>query len=1717
MESQQSDIKEYMSNPRVSMISAGFVNQLDCRSRCYFDLHESSLAGFGRCGSARAETCCLWQRRVPSSTIEDTRISGEVGAMALRLMRAARIVQVYTCLLLILVQALPGPCSARVPVPTQEKERQAPVMVIPAIYPLDTSSVRDSVAFDDYSLDMVWDALVNHPYFRDAPRHSFKPIKASPLSRVQRQEEHAVSPETKRNVLHISTFAKPQNSSQQMQSSDPFRISIKSNDGKHVSIVSSKTDVQSELRLRTDSKKEPLVVRRLYPVWEQQSVSDMPVPGIVLVFSKSMVAPSEVGHNTNINASVAPPSSGSWRWLDSKTLMFDPEAGQLAFGTAFEIKVPKGTKALDGTALEQGFSSKFSTCLSTPEIDFTTSPEFSALLLFKAPIKVESLESRIEATIEDKPVSMGMAPSEVQGRPLKLRLASGEQARRLLGDRYKKEQTFAFVPETQPPDGARVSLNLREGVEALSGSQTMNSLTTGFLLRSKQLLIRGADTERVYEPGEPLEVVLSQMIADNNNSDRVSVSPPIENLQLGFSNSRLYLKGDTVPGTNYTITLKRGFRSKDSELEFDQSVVCHVGSYKPRLIPPAHPYALIDSSKHAYSISSVNVNRLRVRVYKEDEDQTNEESFLWKRQNLLQERRPTAAPLLDITMEPHGVKDRITETPVDLSKLIRSGRHQMYICVDQIETSNAESSPSGEPGALKPIKSFSVMLQVSDLRVTCFPLEDKLAFWVIDGKTGAPVRGARVSRYQRWKQTILPTSPPAWTAHYKKANDSQDVIALTNADGVAWLPGAAAESGGSPFLVKTANDAVVVFGEAAPLLLGLVRAQLDKEMVVADRRGSDAYIKFELPFESSIGVLACKSDTRFALIPLKFDSKVARIAVPRYRSDDLAMHFVLKVYDTEIGSKPVSPTSRRSAMVGLTYDPRLNDRPAANHYAELLRRSAAPAHAEFEIQPETIKRLNNMSKGEYSEVRFAWPTSVDGLAALNDSKIDLNFQVGELHARYSSSHSGVRRSTYFPIPMRETSAPKKVQEPNAEESSLPLAVSKSEAFVAIPKSVVEGDTFNLCIQIRNAKSTTSAFEISIKSKDDSETFQSKIVDIEPGVTDVFIDNFEALVAQLKGQGATLHVREVSGTTSLDLEFDTTMLKRYKETTKFLTGVSGSAVNRGMLVDRSNESLKGKLQLSNYFAPIIEELEYRFEEMPMLSSNLRAARLLAFLERRRLHKSPHLEQIINEDVRLFEDVSRQGFEWKSWLPTGEHQNVHGSMYQWSPYLMVEALLAAQEAGIDFDKSGMNSFLFKGPFVFLKGQEDIPRELYQLQSFACYQSTRGLKEFHKADSASLKHDQQRYAKDLDEWFASHDLSTMDGEELAWTVMTCRLLPVSTANKNALESRLWAVASRSPEADAANKTVPPRTARTPDEQLRYEPIEPITDDTTAVAALLLAVLDENAPQDIHDNPEIVVKLTKKLEKNFYETGWTNLAKAGFCLKSLYKSEKILSKLASSGRLASASKGAEKVNLEPVSFNAGAPESREYSVELTSNQPIRLDLSGEVFFNLRTKFVNRSAELAVESELFSLRRMLLPADSSSSVWRTADGIWHCKKDSKVIMRLFLLPKCEVDWLATMVPFPAGFQPIPPKEEITYDAVPVWETDPGVREIYNRVPQKIIEKDQQLELYSRKLIPLLYRFEYNFKAANTGKFHLPPVEIKKVFDSRDFARTGCDTVVIEE
>lgn len=64
----------------------------------------------------------------------------------------------------------------------------------------------------------------------------------------------------------------------------------------------------------------------------------------------------------------------------------------------------------------------------------------------------------------------------------------------------------------------------------------------------------------------------------------------------------------------------------------------------------------------------------------------------------------------------------------------------------------------------------------------------------------------------------------------------------------------------------------------------------------------------------------------------------------------------------------------------------------------------------------------------------------------------------------------------------------------------------------------------------------------------------------------------------------------------------------------------------------------------------------------------------------------------------------------------------------------------------------------------------------------------------------------------------------------------------------------------------------------------------------------------------------------------------------------------------------------------------------------------------------------------------------------------------------------------------------------------PLFETDPGVREIYSRWPQKIISNDTGLELYSQAVLPQLYQFDYNFDTLIPGKFYVPAITVRELF-----------------
>src|SRR5215213_93949 len=85
-------------------------------------------------------------------------------------------------------------------------------------------------------------------------------------------------------------------------------------------------------------------------------------PQLSVTFSQPMVAVTsqdEAARSVPVRMSPQPP--GRWRWLGTKTLVFDPEGQRLPMATEFNVSIPSGTRAAAGGSMNANVTWKFST------------------------------------------------------------------------------------------------------------------------------------------------------------------------------------------------------------------------------------------------------------------------------------------------------------------------------------------------------------------------------------------------------------------------------------------------------------------------------------------------------------------------------------------------------------------------------------------------------------------------------------------------------------------------------------------------------------------------------------------------------------------------------------------------------------------------------------------------------------------------------------------------------------------------------------------------------------------------------------------------------------------------------------------------------------------------------------------------------------------------------------------------------------------------------------------------------------------------------------------------------------------------------------------------------------------------------------------------------------------------------------------------------------
>jgi hypothetical protein len=96
----------------------------------------------------------------------------------------------------------------------------------------------------------------------------------------------------------------------------------------------------------------PLAVARRAPEGEVPLA-----PQLSVTFSEPMVAVTSHADlaRGELPVRVEPEPSGRWRWVGTKTLLFEPEP-RFAMATQYRVTVPAGTRAARGSALAQDVS-----------------------------------------------------------------------------------------------------------------------------------------------------------------------------------------------------------------------------------------------------------------------------------------------------------------------------------------------------------------------------------------------------------------------------------------------------------------------------------------------------------------------------------------------------------------------------------------------------------------------------------------------------------------------------------------------------------------------------------------------------------------------------------------------------------------------------------------------------------------------------------------------------------------------------------------------------------------------------------------------------------------------------------------------------------------------------------------------------------------------------------------------------------------------------------------------------------------------------------------------------------------------------------------------------------------------------------------------------------------------------------------------------------------
>ncbi|MBA2737713.1 MAG: Ig-like domain-containing protein, partial [Pyrinomonadaceae bacterium] len=499
-----------------------------------------------------------------------------------------------------------------------------------------------------------------------------------------------------------------------------------------------------------DQSKLPLEVVRFSPAGEVKLAPDLNV-----TFSQPMVAVTSQEQAAQIvPVQVTPLPEGNWRWLGTKTLMFDTKS-RFPMATKFTVRVPAGTKSANNQTLQKDVVWTFTT--PPPKVETMipqnqiTRRDALMFVSFDQEINAEAVIKTISVTAQGKRLPIRPATqAEIETDSSVSYYAKTVQPKRWIAFRAINSDGLT---ENALPGASQITVTIEKGTTSAEGPLTTTQAQSfGFQTYSPlkfQKAICGWEGNPNCSPFEQWFLQFNNQIDTTNfTAEMVKIEPAVENLKIYPGGNNIYIQGYKKGRTTYKITVDGSLKDIYGQtLAAPATATIKVGSAPVSLYSQGGTMVVLDpTAKPAFSVYSTNQPSVKVRLYSVEPTDWKAFQEYFRRINYDDSTKKPAIPgrlISDKVVNIENKPDEMVETRIDLSEALNAGFGSVIIDIE----------PTVKRDKYDRARIFT-WAQSTNIGLDAFVDSQELVGFATDLKTGKPISGVELSIYPNGKQVV---------------------------------------------------------------------------------------------------------------------------------------------------------------------------------------------------------------------------------------------------------------------------------------------------------------------------------------------------------------------------------------------------------------------------------------------------------------------------------------------------------------------------------------------------------------------------------------------------------------------------------------------------------------------------------------------------------------------------------------------------------------------------------------------------------------------------------------------------------------------------------------------------------------------------------------------------------------------------------------------------